>query len=130
MGVKLGEFAGGKRGDVHQRRAGAIVGGDHDAAGIGPQQPQHVVEQHRLAAARAADQGDEAALGDLQITAAKNGLAIECLGQTLDPDFGSGFRFHVRFKIHRESAMKKQKRRLGCEPPPSITGVGAFYFFR
>src|SRR6266496_3293818 len=73
---------------------GAPELGDVDAvhehgARVRPQEPEQVLEQHRLAAAAPADDDHDLARRDVEIHPLQHGLAAEGLSQALDADHGS-----------------------------------------
>src|SRR4029453_14113205 len=61
----------------------------HHGARVGSQQPDQVLEEHRLAAAAASDHHHDLAGGDVQIETAEHRLGAEALLESLHPDHGS-----------------------------------------
>ena len=71
-----------------------VLAVDDHAAGVGPDQAEQVPEQHRLAAAAAADDDHQLGRRDLEVDAAEDLLAPEALAEPLDPDGGRRRRRH------------------------------------
>ena len=71
-----------------RRNAGHVLAVDLDAAGIGRLQPGQQAEQRGLAAARAAQQGEQLAAGDLEIDIVDGDDGAEALGRPFNPDDG------------------------------------------
>ena len=55
---------------------------------VGTQEPEEMLEEHRLAAAAPADDNHDLARGHVQVHAPEDGLAAEGLAQSLDADHG------------------------------------------
>ena len=77
-------------GDAGDRLFDALIS-DPDLAGIVRQQPINATEQRGLAAAGRADDGDDLALGHLEVDVAEDFERAVALGQSFDADarFGS-----------------------------------------
>ena len=84
------ELGRAQRGEIGEGGLRQVVTGHQDASAVGHELAEHVVDEHRLAAARAADDREDVATSHLERHPVDDHVVGERLVDVLDEDLGRG----------------------------------------